>query len=539
MMKNLIWTVSIVAGVVALLATQGSRAELPGVHADLIRTHLEFLASDALEGRMTGTPGFDRAAAYVATQFERLGLEPAFGGRFQQPMSLRHTKAVATDSSITLRSGQQEQQLAFDTDFVATGDIHRESIDVTAPIVFVGDGVSTPDHGYDDYARVDVRGKIVALVLRRIPVLGPEQVAYFGNIDVRVEHAIQHGAVGFLMLGADADYPWDRNQQLAFQGLHRILDGSGRPLEPSQPIAVAVLQYAAARQIFTIASLDYANTLGTHVSSQLPAMELPVTATIRIRSTHTAIDSANIGAVLRGSDPKLKDEFVVFSAHLDHVGRGIPVNGDDIYNGAIDNASGVSEMLAMADTATRLPQRPRRSLLFLATAGEEIGNLGAKYFVAHPPMPLRNVAALVNVDGPTLMVYPVTGVNAMGGAHSTLGRSAAAIAARLGLRITQTTSPTGGDQGPFLMGGVPILWPVALPDPRRPGVDEAAEDRAFMARRYHQPTDDLNRPLDYGAAAAMAQYDLLVGLLVAQRDATPRWNAGDFFGDTFGRAISR
>jgi len=538
-MKNVICTVTIVAGVAALLAAQGPRAELPGVRADLIRTHLEFLASDALEGRMTGTPGFDRAAAYVATQFERLGLEPTFGGRFQQPMSLRHTKAVGGGSSITLRSGQQEQQLAFDTDFVASGDIHRESTDVTAPIAFVGDGVSAPERGYDDYARIDVRGKIVALVLRAIPVLKPEQVAYFGHIDVRIEHAIRHGAVGFLMLGADADYPWDRNQQLAFQGLHRITDGSGQPLEPSQPIAVAVLQYAAARQIFSLASLDYTEILTTNRGRQLPSTELPVTATIRLRSTHAALDGANIGAVLRGSDPKLKDEFVVFSAHLDHVGRGIPVDGDDIYNGAIDNASGVSEMLAMADAATRLPQRPRRSLLFLATAGEEIGNLGAKYFVAHPPMPLRHVAALVNVDGPSLMLHPVTGVNAVGGAHSTLGRAAAAVAARLALRISQTTSPTGGDQGPFLMGGVPILWPLSLPDPKRPGVDEDAEERAFIARRYHKPTDDLDRPLDYGAAAAMAQYDLLVGLLVAQQDATPQWNAGDFFGDTFGRAIGR
>ena len=538
-MKNSIYTVAVVAGIAALLAVQSPRVELPGVRADLIRTHLEFLASDALEGRMTGTPGFDRAAAYVATRFERLGLAPAFGGRFQQPMSLRHTKAVAGGSSITLRRGQQEQQLAFDADFVSSGDIHRELIDVTAPIVFVGDGVSTPERGYDDYARVDVRGKIVALVLRAIPMLRPERVAYFGNIDVRVEHAIQHGAVGFLMLGADADYPWDRNQQLAFQGLHRILDGSGRPLEPSQPIAVAVLQYAAARQLFSLASLDYADILTANRSRQLPSMELPVAATIRIRSAHTAIDGANIGAVLRGTDPKMKDEFVVFSAHLDHVGRGIPVNGDDIYNGAIDNASGVSEMLAIAEAATRSPQRPRRSLLFLATAGEEIGNLGAKYFVAHPPMPLRNVAALVNVDGPTMMLHPVTGVNAMGGAHSTLGRAAATIATRLGLRITQTTSPTGGDQGPFLMGGVPILWPVSLPAPKRQGLDEAADERAFMARTYHKPTDDLNRPLDYAAAAAMAQYDLLVGLLVAQQDAKPRWNAGDFFGDIFGRAIAR
>jgi len=537
-MKYVIFLVAIAAASV-VLSSQGPRLDVPDVRADLIRTHLEFLADDAQEGRMTGTPGFDRAARYVTGQFQKLGVEPAFSGRFEQPMSLRHARAVGDGSSITLRRGQQEQRLAFDADFVASGDIHRESLEVSAPIVFVGDGVNAPDQGYDDYARVDVRGKIVALVLRGIPGLGPAETAYFGSIDVRIEHAIQHGAVGFLMLGADADYPWERNQQLAFQGLHRITDGSGQPLEPSQPIAVAVLQYAAARQIFSLASLDYADTLTKNRSRQLPAMELPVTASIRIRSTHSPMNGANIGAVLRGSDPKLRNEFVVFTAHLDHVGRGRPVNGDDIYNGAIDNASGVAEMLAMAQAMTRLPQRPRRSMLFLATTGEEIGNLGAKYFVAHPPMPLRDIAALVNVDGPTLMFLPVTGVNAMGGTHSTLGRVAADAAVRLGLRITQTGSPTGGDQGPFLMRGVPLLWPLALPDPNRPGVDEAALEREFDARRYHKPTDDLNRTLDYGAAAAMARYDLLVGLLVAQEDERPQWNRGDFFGDTFGRATSR
>jgi hypothetical protein len=519
---------------VLLMSGRRPAVEIPDVRPEVIRTHLQFLADDAQEGRMTGTAGFDRAAEYVTAQFQRLGLQPAFAGRFEQPMSLRHTKAVESGSSITFRRGEQAQQLAFDADFVASGDIHRESVDFDAPIVFVVDGVSEPDLDYDDYEEVDVKGKIVAIVLRGIPMLAATQTPYAGDIDVRVEHAIRHGAVGFLMLGADADYPWDRNQQLAFQGLTRITDESGSPIEPSQPIAVAVLQYAASRQLFDLASLDYADMLAANRSRQLPAMELPVTASVRLRSTHATLDSANIGAVLPGSDPELDDEFVVFSAHLDHIGRGISIDGDDIYNGAIDNASGVAEMLAMAQAMTRMQKRPRRSMLFLATAGEEIGNLGAKYFVAQPPMPLEDIAALVNVDGPTKMMFPVTGVNAMGGTHSTLGRVAAAAATQLRLRIRQSISPTGGDQGPFLMRGVPLLWPVAAPGPNRTGVDEAAREREFTARTYHKPTDDLKRPLDYGAAATMATFDLLVGLQVAQEDERPRWNRGDFYGDRFG-----
>jgi Zn-dependent M28 family amino/carboxypeptidase len=260
-------------------------------------------------------------------------------------------------------------------------------------------------------------------------------------------------------------------------------------------------------------------------------LELPVTGTIRIRATHSTRASANVGAVLPGSDPDLKDEFVVFAAHLDHVGRGRPVNGDDIYNGAIDNASGVAEMLAMAEAVAELPERPRRSMLFLATTGEEIGGLGAKHFVANPPVPLSDVAAFVNVDGPTLMLFPVTGVNAMGGSHSTLGRVAATTATQLGLRITQSASPArAGDQGPFILRGVPSVWPIAEAGPDRTGVDEAARERELNRRIYHQPGDDLNRPLDFGAAVTMAMFDLLLGLQVAREPERPQWNRGDFFG---------
>jgi hypothetical protein len=182
-----------------------------------------------------------------------------------------------------------------------------------------------------------------------------------------------------------------------------------------------------------MASVDLAGTLATYRNSQIPSSVLPVTASMQIRSRHTTLSSNNVGALIRGSDPKLNNEYVVYTAHLDHVGRGRPVNGDDIYNGAIDNASGVAAMLAIAETLTRLPARPRRSIMFLATTGEEIGLLGSKYFVAEPPIPLRSIVAVLNVDGPTLMLFPVRRVQAQGGVHSTLALAAAAAASRLGL----------------------------------------------------------------------------------------------------------
>ena len=537
-MKNAICTATLVA-CVRILSAQVLGQEIPDVRPELIRSHMRFLADDLLEGRGTGTRGFQIAAAYVAAQFDALGLEPAFGRTFFQPIPLRHAEAVGGASSITLHRGPQKGQLTYGVDFVTSGDIHRESASVDAPIVFVGDGISAPTLGYDDYAEVDVRGKIVAIALRRIPILRPAPAAYFGNLDVRIEAAIERGAVGFLMLSPDDSFPWERNLRLADRGLTSVTGAAGVPQEPSRPLSIAVLRYESTQRLFAMASVDLAGLLMKHRDGQMPSMVLPVTASIRIRSRHTVLGSTNVGALLRGSDPRLRNEFVVYTAHLDHVGRGRSVDGDDIYNGAIDNASGVAAMLAMAQAITRLGARPRRSILFLATTGEEVGGLGSKYFASHPAFPLETITAVLNVDGPTLMLFSVKGVEAQGGQNSTLGLAASSAANRLGLTISQSAVPTVSDQGPFVLRGVPALWALATPDAAQPGVDGPVLVREWMSRIYHTPKDDLNRALDFGAAVTMAQFNLLVGLQVAQDEDRPRWNAGDFFGDTFGATRSR
>jgi hypothetical protein len=526
-------------GCICLASAQGLDQDVPNVRPELIRAHLRFLADDLLEGRGTGTRGFQVAAAYVAAQFEALGLEPAFGPAFFQPVPLRHAEAVADESSITLARGQVKAELAYGIDFVTNGDVHRESASVDAPVVFVGDGISAPAYGFDDYADVDVSGKIVAVVLRPIPVLTSAPAAYFGNLDVRIEAALQRGAVGFLMLSQGDSFPWERNLQLATQGLTSTTDTSGMPQEPSRALSVAVLRSQSVQRLFAMASADFAGLLLKHRDRQIPAMTLPVTASIRIRSRHTVRSSPNVGAIIRGGDPTLRDEFVIYTAHLDHVGRGRSVDGDDIYNGAIDNASGVAAMIAMAHATIHLPTRPRRSIVFLATTGEEIGMLGSKYFASHPPFPLNAITAVLNVDGPTLMLFPVTGVRAQGGENSTLGQVAAAAANRLGLTISHVAVPTISDQGPFVLRGVPALWSLAAVESGQAEVDGPQLVRDWMSRTYHTPKDDLNRTLDYGAAATMAQFNLLVGLQVAQDENRPHWNIGDFFGDRFGTTVTR
>ena len=336
------------------------------------------------------------------------------------------------------------------------------------------------------------------------------------------------------MLSPDNSFPWERNLQFAYQGLTRAIGAAGSPQEPSKPIAVAVLRFEATTRLFEMASLDLESVLSRHDEGRAQSVVLPVTVAMRIRSRHTTLHSPNVGAVVRGVDPRLKDEYVVYTAHLDHVGRGRPVNGDDIYNGAIDNASGVAAMLAVARAIMSLPERPRRSILFLATTGEELGMLGSKYFTAHPTVPLADIVAVVNIDGATLMLYPLYRVTAQGGQHSTLGVTAENAARQLKLEITQAAAPTLSDQGPFLLRGIPVLWVTAATDTGRPDIDGEELTSEWMAQIYHTPNDDLNQPLDFGPAAALAQLDFLIGYQLAQDDDRPRWKPGDFFGEKFG-----
>jgi len=515
----------------ASLCAQTDGFGVPDIDSGQIRTHLEYLADDRLEGRGTGTPGFQLAADYVAAQFRRVGLEPAFRGDFFQPLNLRHAEVMLNETSLVVRRDRRERRLSFGVDFVSSGDIYRPVVSIVAPVVFVGDGVSAPSIGRDDYAEVNARGKIAALVLRAIPGLTPTESAYFGSLDRRIEAAVAHGAIGLLLLSVDEAFPWARNLQLSSQGLTSVVGPSGTPLEPSRPMASAVLRYNASRELFAMASMDFDGLLSRHRNSPLPSTELPITVSARIRSKHSRLSSMNVAAVLPGSDPRLRREFVLFTAHLDHVGRGRAVEGDDIYNGAIDNASGVAALLAMAQAAAGRPVSPPRSLMFLATAGEEIGMLGAKFFTASPAVPLRDIVAAVNVDGPTLMMTPVERVNAQGGLNSTLGLVAAEVAAQLKVGVRHTAVPTISDQGPFVLHGVPALWALADPETSRPGVDGPGLARRFMSEVYHSPKDDLHRAFDYSAAVSMAQFNLLVGLRVAEAPDRPRWNPGDLFGD--------
>ena len=303
--------------------------------------------------------------------------------------------------------------------------------------------------------------------------------------------------------------------------------------------ARAVLSRRGADAVFTGAPRTLDAVLAEAAQGKVDSFDLPVQVRLRVESRHSSFDSPNVLGVLPGSDPELSKEFVVLSAHLDHLGIGTPRGGDSIYNGALDNASGVAGMLEVARGLADLPRRPRRSILFAAVTGEEMGLLGAEYWTRHPTVPRGATVADLNVDM-FLALFPVKDVVALGAEHSSLGAVIHALAPRLGLEVAPDPFPEEvlfirSDHYPFVEEGIPSIMLDCGLHSADPRIDGASLFREWMATRYHSPQDDMKQAIDYDSAAKIARLYLLIAARVADDDRPPTWNAGDFFADKFAR----
>lgn len=352
---------------VSLTSAQSSPAvdrALAQVRPGALRAHIAFLADDLLEGRGTGTRGYELGAKYAAAQFESLGLEAAGSpGSYLQAVPLRKTVAVAEQCSLVLRQGGREQELAFGEDFLTSGDLLREDTSVTAPVVFAGFGVTAPELNYDDYAGVDAKGKIVVVLGGAPPTFPSSQRAHYSSGNVKQRTAVARGAVGLLAVWTPTQEkiaPWPVLQRLARRGAMQWLEAGGVPHDVQPEIrATALLSQAGAQALLAGAPASLEEVLAAAEKGQPPAFDVPAEATIRVVSRHTPLTSPNVVALLPGSDPALQDEYVVYTAHLDHEGFGEPVEGDTIYNGAYDNAAGAAVILEVARTFASLPESPR------------------------------------------------------------------------------------------------------------------------------------------------------------------------------------
>ncbi len=507
------------------------------------RAHMAFLADDLLEGRGTGKRGHEIAARYVAAQFEAMGLKPAGkGGTYYQRVPLREITVIPESCALSVTENGSTRQLKWGDDFIMRGSEVNPDASVEAPVVFVGYGVRTPDGRYDDYAGVDVKGKIIALLPGAPPSLPSELQAHLSSGREKFRAARDHGAVGVIFLRTaknERSLPWPRVVIGAGFPAMRWLGPDGIPGDAFPELkAGAALSQAASERLFQHAAKSWADVQRDADASRPQAFPLPVTVRLRSVSHHEAITSPNVIAVLPGSDPKFSHEYVVYTAHLDHLGIGSPINGDPVYHGAADNASGTAALLVLAKAFKSMPHPPARSIMFLGVTAEEKGLLGSDYFAHFPTVPIQSLVADINMDGASIF-YAFNNIVPLGAPDSTLEAVVQRNAARLGLKVSPDPEPDQNyfiraDQYSFVRQGVPSVFISEGEEARDPKINAKKFNEEWIANRYHAPSDDMKQPMDLDASVEFMQIDFLVGYDIAQDPQRPTWKAGDFFGESFG-----
>jgi hypothetical protein len=506
------------------------------------RAHMAFLADDRLEGRGTGTRGQEIAALYVATQFQAYGLKPAGdSGSYFQWVPFREISVVPEQCELVLSREGKEQALAWGDDFVMRGHELNPDAKVDAPVVFVGYGVTAPHQRYDDYANIDVRGKIVAYLAGAPARFPSEQRAHFGSGREKAKAAVARGAIGIIALNTpdwSKSLPWPRVViGYGFPAM-RWVGRDGMPNDAFPDLrATAALSLPATQAFFQGAPKSWDEVWSAAQASQPQAFAMPFTARLHNVSRHRLITSPNVVAVLPGSDPKLQAEYVVYTAHTDHLGIGKPIDGDSIYNGAVDNGSGTAALLEIAAVFSRLPRAPARSVLFLAVTGEEKGLLGSDYFAHFPTVPKGAMVADVNMDGASLS-YDFADIVSFGAEHSSLMSVVRKEAARFGLKVSPDPMPEQvffirSDQYSFVRQGIPAVFTGEGFQAVDPAIDGRKVVEHWIEKYYHSPFDDMKQPLAFKPALKFMRLNFAIGYDVANAARRPSWNTGDFFGDLF------
>jgi len=511
---------------------------------DGIEPHLVYLADDALLGRMTGSPEYDEAAAYVVDRFTEIGLEAGGDdGWYQQvPMLARH---IDVDSAtVVFHQDDGDSSLEWKEDFVMGGDVVRPETEIQAEVVYAGFGIHAPDIGYSDYDGIDVSGKIVAIFGGAPATFPHNERAFYSSGVFKAQEAVARGAVGVIGLRSRLSqkrYSWDRLAANAGTrpGMSWLnLSGDAANYFPELQ-GSSVLNVPAAGDLFRGASISFEDALDAADAGTPLSTPLGFKVTMARKTRHESVSSPNVVGVLRGSDPELADEYVIFSAHLDDVGAGAPVNGDSIYNGMYDNAMGVALLIETARAFAAMPVPPRRSILFIALTGEERGLVGSDYFAHYPTVPSDSMAANVNLDMP-LFLYPLADVIAFGAEHSSLEHLISVAVDQEGFVLAPDPIPEEvlfirSDQFSFVKQGVPSVFLVPGFTSLDPDIDGEALFQGHLRTHYHQPSDDLSRPIDWDSAERFARANVRIGLAIANDDEKPAWNEGDFFGDKFAR----
>lgn len=535
---------SFAAPMAAPLAAQARPANaVPKVSEAAIRAHLAFLSDDLLEGRGTGQRGGDLTMLYLRTELARMGLKPANHGSYLQPVKIAGVRTDRAATKLEFTGGAEPVSFTYGPEMVVGTGTTKDRIAFDAPLVFVGYGITAPGEKWDDYRGadgkdIDCKGKLLVMMVNdpqptaaEPDRFGGKSLTYFGRWTYKYEEAARRGAAGVILIHTDASatYGWsvveNSNGGERFQ-----LTGTGQPQNGIQ----GWITNASAERLFKAAGLDLdslrakAETRDFHPVPMNLRMKGDLVSQVRI------IDQANVAGLVPGTDPKLKDEVVIYSAHWDHLGMDpalIKEGKDGIYNGAVDNGTGTATVLAMAEAAVKRPAK--RSQMFLFVCAEEQGLLGSAAYAAHPLWPADKTACDLNLDAIN-WVGPTRDIGLPGSDRTTLGATGAKVAKAMGLKVAKEQPDIGGgyfrsDHFSFAKAGIPAFSIESGSDFLGDAKAQKAKNDSYD-RRYHQPSDEYDPSWDLRGTAQMGQYTLDLGYAVADAPAMPTWKAGDPFG---------
>jgi Zn-dependent M28 family amino/carboxypeptidase len=549
MRKSIITVVILLAASAAYLAAQTQRQQKPapaaapsaGIDAEKIRAHVKFLSSDLLEGRGMGQRGSDIAAEYTATQFALDGLKPAGdqGTYFQEVPMVSITTLPDTTLSLVPKNGEPLQLKNLD-DSVVHNETQTDVADIDAPIVFVGYGITAPEYKWDDYKGVDLKGKVALLFVNEPTSDDPnffkgKALTYYGRWTYKFEETARHGAVATLIIHRRdlASYGWEvvRNSNGKDKSYLR-LDGTPHLQGASW------IQLDVAKKLAAMSQMDIDKMFQQAQSRDFKPVELPVRLKAHVVSTVRPFNSRNVLAMLPGSDPQRRDETVMYTAHYDHLGIDASVKGDNIYNGAVDNATGCGILLELARAWSQVDQtgqqHPPRSILFAAVTAEEQGLLGSEFLGKHFAAPVGKVTLDLNYDAVAPIGEPEE-VEISGAERTTFYPQVEKTAQKYGLAIRPDAQPEAGhyyrsDHFSLARVGIPSFS--ISEGIKFKGHDEAwgrAQAKDYVEHHYHQPSDEYRPEMDFTGLAKVAQFGYDLGLQAASQPALVQWQAGDEF----------
>ncbi|MGJ8679115.1 M28 family metallopeptidase [Paraglaciecola sp.] len=510
-----------------------------------IKSHLRFLSDDLLEGRDTGARGHEIASLYIAAEFEKYGLKPAGdNGTFMQRVNFRQAHLDQSSVKLMLTQGDTQVELSYPKQFITSANPSEPNVITQGDMVFVGYGIVAPELEHDDYQGVDVKDKIVVTLAGKPKSFPSEEGAHFGSTSEKKRHAVARGAIGYVSISTPT-FEKVRPYQNLMNYLHtpavRWVDKDGEPANTFPQLKnTAYFSKEAGEILFANAELNLEQIYALLEKDESPkGFDLNSSLTLESKSSYKAISSPNVAAIYEGSDPVLKNEYVVYAAHSDHIGFAKTVKKDKINNGAMDNATGTSVLLETARMFSLLEQRPKRSILFVAVTAEEKGLLGSDYFAQNPTVPAESLVANVNLDMP-ILTYEFADVIAFGADHSDLKESVTQAAKKINIELSPDPWPhmalfTRSDHYSFVKQGIPAVFLVPGLKSADPEVDGSKQFNNFIQTNYHKPGDDFSQKFNWKAATKFTEVNYHIGLTLANQAKASSWNEGDFFGDTFSK----